>query len=93
MDDQEFEWDEFKRISNLSKHGLDFLDAPSILTGPHLAEAARTVEGELREAAVSFLNGTLVTAVFTRRLTAIRIISFRRASDGEKRRYQALQGN
>ena len=92
MGDQEYEWDEFKRISNIAKHGLDFFDAPSILAGPHLAEAARTIEGELRGAAVGFLNATLVTVVFTHRPGAIRIISFRRARNGEKRRYQTLHG-
>jgi uncharacterized DUF497 family protein len=30
MEDQEFEWNEGKRISNIAKHGLDFVDAPLI---------------------------------------------------------------
>jgi uncharacterized protein len=28
-----FEWDERKRLSNLAKHGLDFLDADLIFRG------------------------------------------------------------
>lgn len=33
----EFEWDEAKRKDNLRKHGLDFLDAPTLFSGPMLA--------------------------------------------------------
>ena len=32
----EFEWDEAKRKENLRKHGLDFLDAPTLFSGPML---------------------------------------------------------
>lgn len=34
----EFEWDENKRRSNLSKHGIDFVRAASIFSSPILAE-------------------------------------------------------
>ena len=29
----EFDWDESKRISNLRKHGIDFLDVPVVFSG------------------------------------------------------------
>jgi uncharacterized protein len=29
----EFEWDEDKRLTNLRKHGVDFVDVPSIFDG------------------------------------------------------------
>ena len=32
----EFEWDENKRQSNLSKHGIDFVDAAKIFNRPVL---------------------------------------------------------
>ncbi|MBE9048259.1 BrnT family toxin [Pleurocapsales cyanobacterium LEGE 10410] len=28
-----FQWDESKRISNIRKHGIDFLDIPSVFNG------------------------------------------------------------
>jgi len=41
-----FEWDENKRLSNLAKHGLDFVDAVVVFSDQHLIAAARTVDGE-----------------------------------------------
>ncbi len=29
----QFEWDESKRISNLRKHSIDFLDVPPVFNG------------------------------------------------------------
>jgi uncharacterized protein len=29
----EFEWDETKRLTNLSKHGIDFIDVPVVFDG------------------------------------------------------------
>jgi uncharacterized DUF497 family protein len=29
----EFEWDEGKRLANMAKHGLDFVDAPVLFDG------------------------------------------------------------
>ena len=29
----EFDWDESKRISNLRKHGIDFLAVPAVFNG------------------------------------------------------------
>ena len=88
----EYEWDEIKRLGNIAKHGLDFLDAPLMFERPYMLASAKTVEGELRHAATGLLGGFHVTVVFTRR-PAIRIISFRRANSGEKRGYQALHGS
>jgi uncharacterized protein len=31
-----FEWDEQKRITNLDKHGLDFVEASAIFETPHV---------------------------------------------------------
>ncbi|MCW8088230.1 BrnT family toxin [Sabulicella glaciei] len=45
------EWDEAKRLSNLIKHRLDFLDAWLIFEGPFIVEAARR-QGEERKLAV-----------------------------------------
>lgn len=29
----EFEWDETKRVANLRKHGIDFIDVPMVFDG------------------------------------------------------------
>ncbi len=31
----QFEWDESKRISNIRKHGIDFLDVPKVFDGAY----------------------------------------------------------
>lgn len=93
MGNQDYEWDESKRISNLAKHGLDFLDAPLIFEGLHLLGSGHIVENEVREIATGLIGEHVATAVFTRREQVIRIISLRRANNGEKRRYQAFYGN
>jgi uncharacterized DUF497 family protein len=35
MENSEFEWDEEKRLSNLVKHGSDFVDAPLLFMNPY----------------------------------------------------------
>jgi uncharacterized DUF497 family protein len=42
MENSEFEWDEEKRLSNLVKHGSDFVDAPLLFVNPYLRKVART---------------------------------------------------
>ena len=85
-----FEWDEAKRLSNLEKHGLEFLDVDLLFAGPHIEAEATTVAGEERQAATGPINDVLATVFFTRRGEAIRVISLRRARHEERRRYQAL---
>ncbi len=85
-----FEWDEAKRLSNIEKHGIDFLDADLVFAGPLLIGQARTVDGEKREMAVGALHDVFVTTVFVKRGDVIRIISMRRARREESKRYQEL---
>lgn len=86
------EWDENKRLSNLAKHGLDFWDAWAVLEGGHVAVPSVYAGGEERFLAIGVLNGRHVTVVCTMRGDAVRVISFRRARDGEKRNYEAVLG-
>ncbi len=87
-----FEWDEEKRLSNIEKHSLDFLDADLLFSGPRIEGAAKTVEGEERKATTGMIEDVYVTAIFTMRGNTIRIISLRRARNGEKKRHQELHG-
>jgi uncharacterized DUF497 family protein len=86
-----FEWDERKRLNNLAKHGLDFLDVDLVFRGPcYSYDSAR--QGEDRWVTVGMLDGREVAVVWTTRGEAMRLISFRRARDEERRRYRQLYG-
>jgi uncharacterized protein len=86
----DFEWDEEKRLANIEKHGIDFVDAVSLFDDPHLVGSARTVGGEERRLATGMIEDSYVTAVFTMRGPIIRIISMRRARDGERQKHQKV---
>ena len=89
----EFEFDEDKRLKNIEKHDIDFIDTADILFGnPYLEAPAMTVDGEQRWLAIGMIDEDFVTAVFTRRGPVIRIISMRRARNDERKRYQKVFG-
>jgi hypothetical protein len=88
----DFEWDEAKRLANLTKHGLDFLDAEAVLDGPHVLDEARSIGDEIRRMAIGILEGRHVTIIFTERHGAIRVISLRKARRRERERHQAIFG-
>lgn len=87
-----FEWDEEKRLSNIDKHSLDFLDVGILFSGPRTEGNAKTVDGEDRRATTGMIEDVYVTAIFTMRGDTVRMISLRRARNGEKRRHQELHG-
>ena len=86
-----FEWDEQKNLSNTQKHGIDFVAATSIFDDPHRLEedATQPGQGETRIKTIGMMDGLLVvTVVSTNRKNRIRIISARRASKEERKRYE-----
>ena len=83
----EFEWDPEKAARNREKHGISFEDAVGVFSGPVLTERSDR-KGEKRWIAVGRLKGRLVTVVYTRRSGTTRIISARRASQNERKRYR-----
>ena len=89
----EFEWYEAKRLANIEKHGIDFLDADIVFGGPHLVGSARTEGGEVRWMAVGMLDDVYVTVIFTRRASTIRLISMRSARREERERHQEIFGS
>ncbi len=82
-------WDEAKRASNLAKHGLDFADSVQFDFDTALLEIDdREDYGECREIATGWCGLRLCCLVFVRRGNdEIRVISFRRATKHEVRRY------
>lgn len=87
----EFEWDEEKRLANIDKHGIDFLDARTIWRKPVLDPAAlRLIGEEVRLTAVGLLgeDEIIVAVVYTHRENILRLISARRATRHERKDYQ-----
>lgn len=83
-----FAWDEAKRRTNLSKHGIDFADAERIFRGFTLtAEDTREPYGEQRFLTLGLLEDQVVSVAHTERGDEIRILSIRKATKHEARFY------
>ncbi|MEM8720378.1 MAG: BrnT family toxin [Cyanobacteria bacterium P01_G01_bin.39] len=81
----EFEWNEQKRLSNIEKHGIDFIKACQIFNGFTVEfEDTRYDYGEDRYIAIGETNRKVITVIYTYRGDAIRLISARQATRYEK---------
>jgi uncharacterized DUF497 family protein len=88
-----FEWYERKRLENLSKHGIDFVDAKEIWQGEVLEVPSEQQEhGEQRHIAYGVLEDRIIAVVFTWRGESRRLISARRARRHEREDYQDVFG-
>jgi uncharacterized DUF497 family protein len=86
----EFEWDEHKRQTNLTKHNIDFVDIQAIFDGRPIATTTSNYSDELRYLTTGEIDGTFYTVVWTWRGSNIRLISARRAHDAERRNYRSV---
>jgi uncharacterized DUF497 family protein len=85
----EYEWDDAKARSNLTKHGLDFTDVVTFDWSAALVEQDRRhAYGEQRLRAYGPLYGRIVVLVFTMRGTTCRVISLRKANSREVTGYE-----
>jgi uncharacterized DUF497 family protein len=83
-----FTWSERKRAINLKEHGLDFIDAPRVFEGLTFSyEDDRFAYGEQRFITLGLLAGVPVSIAHTESDDEIRIISFRKATGREARRF------
>ena len=83
-----FTWSQRKRAINLREHGLDFLDAPRVFEGLTFTyEDDRFAYGEQRFITLGLLAGVPVSVAHTESDDEIRIISFRKATGREERRF------
>jgi uncharacterized protein len=83
-----FTWSERKRSANLGEHGLDFIDAPRVFeTLTFTYEDDRFAYGEQRFVTLGLLAGVPVSIAHTETADEIRIISFRKATGREARRF------
>jgi uncharacterized DUF497 family protein len=88
----DFEWDENKRATNLAEHGLDLIDATPLFDGRPVFTYPSPRHGEERFVTVGLLANRFFAVVWTERVEAIRLISFRRARDAEERKYRTIFG-
>ena len=87
----EFEWDENKAESNWLKHNITFEEAVTVFADPYLlfTEDSQHSEQEERQWAMGEAeNGLMLVIVFTMRGEQIRIISARKATKTERKRYE-----
>ncbi len=85
----EFEYDQKKSASNLSKHGIDFDTARGLWLDPDLLEVPARTDDEPRFLVVGLLSGKHWSAIITYRGTRIRIISVRRSRIEEVELYES----
>ena len=87
-----YAWDEAKRRSNLTKHGLGFADAYLVYENPRKCtyDASREEEYRLMDVALAVVRGRVLSLVYTENeeTNELRIISFRHASREERKRYE-----
>jgi uncharacterized DUF497 family protein len=87
----DFEFDPAKAAGNLRKHGVSFSDAEGVFMDP-LAQHRVDPDsaGEARFVAVGTGSaGAVLVVSYTIRADAVRLISVRRASRGERRSYES----
>ena len=85
----EFEWDPAKNATNITKHGISFVAASQVFDDPDLVvmDSTKTGDGEQRNKAIGMIRTKLFTVIFTDRGEFRRIISARRSSANERRKY------
>lgn len=92
---QSIVWDEAKRESNLKKHGLDFVDAVLVLDSPIRLDLISLRQGEVRTQSFAYVFDvlTVLTVVHVTRKQQMRVISFRSASEQERKSYHVWLEN
>jgi uncharacterized DUF497 family protein len=88
-----YEWDEAKREASLKKHGLDFVDAHLVYENPRKITLVATSRSENRRMDIALveLHGVVLVLVYTLRGANVRCISFRAASQKERKLYEAIK--
>lgn len=89
-----FTWDERKATANLRKHGVTFTDAAAVFRDPHCRTIQDRFEnGEYRWQTIGYSRGVILLLVAhtcsdENGNELIRIISARRATKAERKRYE-----
>ncbi len=89
----DFEWSEAKRLWVLNERGIDFLlVADALFDGRPVLTVPSPRDGEERYLSLVPIEGKLFAAIWTWREDTVRIVTARRARDGEEKRYRAAYG-
>lgn len=88
----EFEWDPAKAKANFADHGVAFEDAARVFLDPGRVEDLddRFDYGEDRYYCIGMVEEVVLFVAFTMRGDLYRIISARRATLSERRRYASI---
>lgn len=87
----EFEWDERKNKANIRRHGIDFNEAKEIFNRKDIYTYfdIRSYKEDREISMGPLSNLVLITVVHTTRFDKIRIISARKATKKERKKYYA----
>ena len=88
----EFSWDPAKREINVARHKLDLLDGQVLFDGRPVVNFPSPRDNEMRFISTGQIGTKFYSVVWTERDAMTRLISFRRARDGEERAYFARFG-
>ena len=90
-----FIWDRRKNKLNIEKHSLDFADAWKVFESPMLVGIDNREDyGEDRWIGVGSMDNRVVVIIFTELdEDTIRIITFRKATTNERKRYEQAYKN
>ena len=86
-----FEWDEDKARENLRKHKISFTEAKTVFLDPFtitIPDPDHSIDEERFVDIGTSVNGRVVVVVYTERDTNIRLMSCRRATPSERRKYE-----
>ncbi|HNX76331.1 MAG TPA: BrnT family toxin [Candidatus Rifleibacterium sp.] len=84
-----FEFDQIKSISNLKKHGIDFVQAQKLWNDADLLEIPAKTSDEPRFLLIGRINQKHWSAIITYRQGNIRVISVRRSRKEEVDLYES----
>ena len=86
-----FEWDEEKAAINLQKHGVSFEEAQTVFTDP-LAVTIPDPDHSIKESRFITIGESnqkrLLVVIYTDRRKKIRLISARKATRAERKKYE-----
>ena len=91
-----FDWDNNKNQSNITKHGISFEEAIAIFDDPNILtfEDVRFNYGETRFVSIGQITiitqekKVIIVVIHTQRNQAIRLISARKANERERKSYE-----
>lgn len=89
-----YEWDEAKRLANIRKHGIDFVDCPAIFAGYTVTVLDDRIDyDEERFVTLGLLHDRVVVVAHTETADTIRVISIRKATKREQAYYFEIVRN